>query len=367
MPDSSSPALTRNARIAIFLAVVLVAVGASAVYVRRAQGRTTTQLAAVSPAPEDAGTKPIAALAGDQHFLFRDAAPTRDAGRVALTAFAHPGLDIAFTPLQCDRVDYAANRGICLSLNQRRITVASKITIFDNSFNTVATVRIPGLPSRARVSPDGRYGAITVFVNGDSYSELGFSTRTTVIDMNTGAVVLDLEKLTVRDGGGVIRDVTANFWGVTFAKDGRTFYATLGRGGETFLIQGDLITKQAHVLRSGVECPMLSPDGTRIAFKKRVDEGIWRLSVLDLKTLADHPVADTRNIDDQPQWLDDTTVMYGVTRPIDPNKGAFYSSGMPIVAQGTTVTADTWVAPADGSGAPRKLLDGSWSTSSVIG
>src|SRR5205823_1575565 len=141
-----------------------------------------------------------------------------------------------------------------------------------------------------------------------------------------------------------------------------TFYATLARGTATFLIQGDLITKQAHVLRGGVECPMLSPDGTRIAFKQRVDEGIWRLAVLDLRNLADYPIAETRNVDDQPQWLHDTTVMYGVTRVIDHTKaGGFYSSGLPIIAQGSNVTADTWVAAADGSGAPRKLVDGAWS------
>ena len=34
-----------------------------------------------------------------------------------------------------------------------------------------ATVRLPGLPSRARVSPDGRYGSVTAFVSGHSYAQ----------------------------------------------------------------------------------------------------------------------------------------------------------------------------------------------------
>ena len=41
-----------------------------------------------------------------------------------------------------------------------------------------------GMPSRARVSPDGRYGAVTLFVTGHAYADRGtFSTQTTLIDM----------------------------------------------------------------------------------------------------------------------------------------------------------------------------------------
>ena len=46
-------------------------------------------------------------------------------------------------------------------------------------------------------SPDGRYGATTTFVNGDSYADAGFSTRTVIIDLGKGDVLFDLEKLDV--------------------------------------------------------------------------------------------------------------------------------------------------------------------------
>ena len=66
-----------------------------------------------------------------------------------------------------------------------------------------------------------------------------------------------------------------------------------------------------RVLRDGVECPSLSPDGKRIAFKSRIgEESRWRLRVLDVATLADHAVAETRSIDDQAEWLDDETLVY---------------------------------------------------------
>ena len=85
-----------------------------------------------------------------------------------------------------------------------------------------------------------------------------------------------------------------NFWGVTFAPDGDRFYATLGTGEQTYLVRGDVRRgPRVTVLRENVECPSLSPDGTRIAFKKRVGgRGMWRLHVLDLATLRETPLAE---------------------------------------------------------------------------
>ncbi|HMC09231.1 MAG TPA: hypothetical protein VKL22_07920, partial [Actinomycetota bacterium] len=92
-------------------------------------------------------------------------------------------------------------------------------------------------------------------------------------------------------------------------------------------------------LRDGVECPASSPDGTRLAYKSRIDHGFdpatWQLHVLDLATLADRPLAETRSVDDQAAWLDNTHVLYGVAE-IKPN----------------SAVVDTWSVPADGSGQP---------------
>jgi len=49
-------------------------------------------------------------------------------------------------------------------------------------------------------------------------------------------------------------------------------------------------------LRRNVECPSLSPDGTRIAFKERVAaRGDGRLHVLDLRALRDWQLAERRS------------------------------------------------------------------------
>jgi len=95
-------------------------------------------------------------------------------------------------------------------------------------------------------------------------------------------------------------------------------------------------------LRTDVECPALSPDGTKLGYKKRLGNptpGVWRLAVLDLKTNIETILAETRNVDDQVEWLDDNHVLYQLPR-----------SG-----SDATVT-DIWSVPADGTGAPELLI-----------
>ena len=64
--------------------------------------------------------------------------------------------------LACERVYYAGGRGLCMALGASGVDYEA--TIFDSSFRPVHEFALTGLPSRARVSSDGRYGAMTVFV-----------------------------------------------------------------------------------------------------------------------------------------------------------------------------------------------------------
>jgi hypothetical protein len=234
--------------------------------------------------------------------------------------------------LACERVYYAAGHGICMGVAPSGVDYTAKI--FDANFQTLHTIDLTGLPSRARVSADGRYGAMTVFTAGDSYlsSPTAFSTRTTILDMETGRQIGQLEQFKVTKDGKPFDAVDFNFWGVTFAEDPNRFYATLATGGHHYLVEGDIADKSMQVLRDGVECPSLSPDDKQIAYKSRIgSENRWRLHVLDVETLEDHPVAEERSIDDQVEWLDDDTLAY---------------------SDGT----DVYTVPADGSGEPRLLV-----------
>jgi hypothetical protein len=234
--------------------------------------------------------------------------------------------------LACERVYYAAGEGICMGVAASGVDYDA--TVFDSRLRPRHEISLTGLPSRARVSRDGRYGAMTVFVSGDAYLEspTAFSTRTTILDMASGRQLGQLEQFAVLKDGKPFDAVDFNFWGVTFAQDPNRFYATLGTGGEHYLVEGDVRARSLRVLRDGVECPSLSPDDRRIAYKSRVGDGErWRLRVLDVATLEDHAVAESRSIDDQVEWLDDDTLAY-------------------------SDETNVYTVPADGSGEARLLV-----------
>ena len=214
--------------------------------------------------------------------------------------------------LSCERVYYAAGHGICMGVAPSGVDYTA--WVFDDQLAPQSSMRLTGLPSRARVSTDGRYGAMTVFVSGDAYlsSPTAFSTRTYLLDMKSGRTIEQLEQFDVSKDNKPFDAVDFNFWGITFdPTDSDRFYATLGTGDHHYLVEGSVRAREVRVLRDGVECPSLSPDGKRIAFKSRIeDTNRWRLHVLDVATLEDRPVAEKRSIDDQAEWLDDATLVY---------------------------------------------------------
>ena len=112
--------------------------------------------------------------------------------------------------------------------------------------------------------------------------------------------------------GTSIHPVDRNFWGVTFADDD-TFYVTVSFGGEYWLARGSISRQQVETIHDGAECPSLSPDHSRVVYKKRLNgENSWRLAVLDLTTGKEQLLAETRSVDDQVAWLDDHTILYGL-------------------------------------------------------
>jgi len=234
------------------------------------------------------------------------------------------------TGLRCDRVHFAAGRGLCLDAPGTGIFSAR---VLDGRLRQVASLRLPGLPSRARVSPDGRYGAVTAFVAGHSYAQHSFSTQTLIFETAHPKKLVDLERFTIMDGPRRLDSSDLNVWGTTFAAASGQFYATAKSNGTTYLIKGDVRSRRAEALHTNVECPSLSPDGSRVAYKKVVaaKAGAWRLHVLDLATMRETALSEERQVDDQVEWLDDDRVLYGVD-------------------------GDVWVARADGRGRPRRFI-----------
>jgi len=234
--------------------------------------------------------------------------------RVVLAPLDAPDGARYVTPLNCERVYYSGTRGLCLETQSERPGVATHFAhVFDEHFAQLHTLTLTGPPSRTRLSPDGRRAAFTVFDEGHSYADGVFSTRTTIIDTIGGRVIGDLESWKVTRDGKPFANRDFNFWGVTFAPDGNQFFATLRTQGSAYLIEGDVDARTARVLVQGAECPSLSPDRARIAFKKRVggSRGWWQLSLFDLSTRAVRTLSgDTKSVDDQVEWLDAGNLLY---------------------------------------------------------
>jgi hypothetical protein len=282
----------------------------------------------------DASAAPSAAagaLPADTRILVRavDDSDPRLNGAVEELRPASGGKRAASGRLTCQRISFAGGRGLCLALKPSGVDYEARI--FDENFEVVDRVGLTGLPSRTRVSGDGRFASTTTFVTGDSYTDPGeFSTRTTVIDLQSGDKVADLEDFEITREGEVIDSVDFNFWGITFARDPNRFYATLGTGDHHYLVRGNVRDRTAYVVADDVECPSLSPDQRRIGFKQPLGDGKWRFSVLDLTTEKRWQLSEERSIDDQLEWLDNDRLLYGDGKSV-------------------------WVVQADGGGEPQRI------------
>ena len=264
-------------------------------------------------------------------FVSRDTSPATFS-HLAMAPLRTPDV-VTVTDLRCERVAFAEGRGICLQA-ARGVFTSYRAVFLDAAMQPRASVALDGAPSRTRVSPDGRVGAITVFVGGlaHSYVSLAVSTKTTLVDVDSGEILADLEQFRVIRDGRPFSAVDFNFWGVTFARDHNTFYATLRSAGRTYLVRGDLGLRRMTVLHENVECPSISPDNRLIAYKKRVGPAAapWRLWILDLATLQEHPIeGELRSVDDQIEWLDATHILYGVPRSLQ------------------SAAVDVWIAAVD--------------------
>ncbi len=359
-----------NKRTVTFLVVLVVCIGGVYAYMAQLKSRTSEahseravpqeqQLqmpAAAESTPEDAKSESDVLEASakersQQRLYFRYNGVDEHYGKVAFTTDPSAQKLSFVDNLNCEVVYVAGGRGVCLSA-KRGVFTTYEASLFDAStFEVTHRLPLKGIPSRARVSSDGTLAAWTVFVTGHGYTTLDFSTETLLVDANEGRVVADLETFTVMKDGAVFKREDFNFWGVTFTPDSKHFFATLSTERKHYLVKGDIAARTAQVIHENVECPSVSPDGRRVAYKKRfiVDNRIvWQLHVLDLATGRETALSEKRSIDDQLEWMGNDRVLYSV--PSDDASGA---------------STDVWAAPADASSAPMLLLRNAYSPAFV--
>jgi hypothetical protein len=270
--------------------------------------------------------------------------------RVAVAPLDAPEHSAYVTSLSCERVYFAGGRGLCLTIRAKGTSQDYKAEVFDEQFQRLHTIPLTGNPSRVRVSPDGRRAAATVFESGHSYAaHEQFSTRTLVFDLASGRVLGDLEAFRALKDGKRFDAVDFNVWGLSFAADRNTFYATLATGGTNYLVRGSVDEREMHVVRPGIECPSLSPDNSRIVFKKRIGSstsGWWQLAALDLASMEETLLlGESRSVDDQVEWLDNKHVLYQMT--------------------GTGTAADVWVVEVSRNGEARPFARAAYSPAVV--
>lgn len=326
------------ARVLAFAGVALACIAAAGAYAWWAT-KQRAQVAATITRTET----PLSSLPAAPYLLLRVTGPGASHGRMALERLGAADGARAVSALNCDRVHAAAGHGICLEA-RRGVITTYHAHLFDSALRRTASFDLAGAPSRTRMSADGTLAATTVFVSGHAYSAPGFSTRTSIIDVPRGRLIAaDLEQFSVIKDGQPMKASDFNFWGVTFTPDAKGFYATLQTGGAQWLVRGDLAQQRMTVIAPDVECPSLSPDGQRIAFKRRVvppPQGrvVWQLIVREVTSGAETVLArETRNVDDQVEWIDNREIAYA------------------LPDETTPAATNAWALAIDGHSAPRLL------------
>lgn len=322
------------------MALVTVAAVCVVVAVQRASAR--------ADAPPEVAVTRLAGLDGGPRVVFRNTEIGSRYGLVSVVSLADPRGARAFTKIACDRI-YATSRTASCLRTKRGLATTFEAVQLDADWHPVESWGLPGIPSRTRVSADGTLLATTSFVTGHSYMQVGFSTATDIREAG-GRDLGNLEQFTLLVDGKRSRPADRNIWGVTFAGDDDTFYATVATGGITYLARGDLSERTLTTLREGAECPSLSPDGTRVAFKHDVGGSTphWQVVVLDLASGRDVTLAgETRSVDDQVEWLDDDSLLYGLPR------------------DGDAGVSDIWQIKTTAGAAPSLFIEQAWSPSIV--
>ncbi len=304
-----------NKRALIFVAVIVLCTIGVAAYVQWRQGVRTPMAAGATlglDLNDPAAAARVAHVRAAPHVVYLSRR-TDSFDQVGLAPAANADDPLLLAAPACERSYFGSQTGLCLVINRETVSPKAYAVFLDHALKPTRQLPLDGLPIRARVSPDNRWAAATVFVTGESY--IGdFTTRTSLFNLEDGSVIDNLETFTTERDGKVITNVDFNFWGVTFFPSGDRFLATLGTAGKRLLVEGDITRRLLTVIRDDVECPSLSPDASTIVFKRASTvKGAWRLWAMRLDSGEAWPVTDEdRYIDDQAEWLDDHRVLYGL-------------------------------------------------------
>jgi hypothetical protein len=317
--------------VVVFAVVSLVIVVALIGYLLIAKHQKDAAAQAAEVAEQGRTRLGIAEVQSVPHLVVRNTEEGPSYGKIALVPLSDPTGPRAIVDVSCDRVYATTSGAICLQEVTGLVTTYRTVFL-DAHFKQTGTADLGGIPSRSRMSADGRYASSTVFISGHSYVDVQFATETIITDMSTQTGLGNLETWSTMDAGTPVTAADRNFWGVSFVGNGPGFYATMGTGGTRYLVHGDARTRSMEVVGENANCPSTSADGTKIVYKQQDPQSRNDHEVLmDLATGDITPLAEGRLVDDQVAWLDADTVLYPVGKGV-----------------ASSVDFDIWSAPIDG-------------------
>lgn len=326
----------------LVVTVLVVAFLAVFVTVRVATGPDSTPAAETESAD---GSVTTAEISTEEHIVYRSTSIDDSYGSVRMAALTDLATSVG-TGLQCERIDAVSTGGVCLDVD-RGAVASARVLLLDGDLQVRHRLRTPGIPSRARMSPSGEWAATTTFVSGHSYADGNLSTATEIYDVDTGESLGNVERWEFIYRGEPFRARDINVWGVSFLPGSAgDFVVTVQSGGRVHLAEGNLHQRRIVMGETVAECPSVSPSGQLIAFKRAVGSGQWEIWARSLSDGREWRLNESRNVDDQLAWLDEETVLYGLSRD-------------------GVATTDVWSVPADGEGTPEILVEGGWSPAVV--
>ena len=220
MPSEFRPGLMpRSRRIFLFTALCATAAAIVVVYAFHSHERTSPH-SLDSAGIVLADEKQISEVRRRPHLLFRNTALGSAYGNLSLVALDAAGGPRYATKLPCERIYGTEESGLCLQASRDVLTTYRAVS-FDRGFGPLHTFNLAGTPSRTRVSRDGRFAGVTVFVTWRFLQHRRVFYSNDSHRPRLGKDPRRLEEFSVIKDDQPFKKVDFNFWGVTFAPDGR--------------------------------------------------------------------------------------------------------------------------------------------------
>jgi hypothetical protein len=243
--------------------------------------------------------------------IFRTLSPPEGHGNVALLRLGAASGERQLTNLSCLRLHYASGRGLCVVQESVKNDSVYAAYVFDRALTRGRRIPLGGVPTRVRVAPNGRRGAITTYFEEESPAGERLAIDSIIVDMAAGRVIADLREFRIESDGLPAPTPPIDVGNVSFERDGDRFFASIATPRERYLAAGSIRERRMTTIRTGVASESLSPDGRRLLVKKQSAPGVWQLAVIDLRDWSERNLQHgQRSIDDQVEWLDNEHVVY---------------------------------------------------------